>query len=111
MPQSGQGCESGSLPACCSRRSRQATGSLEELERSLGEPLCGGGGDLLEGPEVHVEPGSVVPEGPLRDDPGPLAGEFVELLQFLRCEVWRRHGSSCLAVASIMGWGFPIPPS
>jgi hypothetical protein len=58
----------------------------EQLESSFGQPLCGGGGDLLEGPEVHVESGTVVAESPLGDDLGPLAGEFVELLEFLGCE-------------------------
>ena len=58
----------------------------EELEGSLGQPLGGSGGDLLEGPEVHIEPGSIVAESPLGDDLGPLLCEFVELLEFLGCE-------------------------
>jgi hypothetical protein len=58
----------------------------EQLERPFGQSVCGGGGDLLEGAEVHVESGSVVPEGPPGDDLGPLPGEVVELSEFLRCE-------------------------
>jgi hypothetical protein len=83
----------------------------EELESSFGQPLSGGGGDLLEGPEVHIEPGSVVPEGSPGNDFGPLPGEFVELLEFLGCESGCRHGWSCLAVTSMTGCGFPIPSS
>lgn len=81
----------------------------EPLEGSFGQPVCGSGGDLLDGPDVHVESGSVVAEGPLRDDLGPRSGDVVELLEFLGCESGGRHGSSCLAVASRWGWGFPIP--
>ena len=58
----------------------------EQLEGSLGQSVCGGGRNLLEGAEVHVESGSVVAEGPLGDDFGPLACEFVELLEFFGCE-------------------------
>jgi hypothetical protein len=83
----------------------------EELESSFGQPLGGGGGDLLEGPEVHIEPRSVVAEGSFGDDFGPLSGEVVELLEFLGCEAGSRHGQSCLAVASTIRWGFPIPTS
>ena len=85
--------------------------SEEQLEGSLGQPVCGGGGDLLEGSEVHVESGSVVPEGSLGHDLCPPGGEVVEFPEFLGREVGRRHGSSCLAVAAMTGWGFPIPPS
>jgi hypothetical protein len=90
---------------------RELVGLLleEQLEGPFGQSVRGRGGDLLEGAEVHVESGSVVPEGPLGDDLGPLAGEIVELLEFLGCEAGRRHGSSCLAVASMMGRGFLIP--
>ena len=83
----------------------------EQLESSLGQPVGGSGGDLLEGLEVHVESGALVADGPLGDGRGPLPCEFVELLELLGCEAGRRHGSSCLAVASMTGRGFPIPPS
>jgi hypothetical protein len=83
----------------------------EQLEGSLGQSLGGGGGDLLEGSEVDIESGSVVPEGPLGDDLGPLAGEVVELLEFLGCEAGRRHALSCQVDAAMRGWEFPIPPS
>jgi hypothetical protein len=66
----------------------------EELDCPFGQPVCGGGGDLLEGSEVHVMSGSVVPEGPLRDDHGPPGGEVVEFPEFLGYETGRRHGSS-----------------
>jgi hypothetical protein len=58
----------------------------EQLESSFGQSLGRSGSDLLEGAEVHIESGSVVAKGPLGDDLGPLAGEFVELLEFLGCE-------------------------
>jgi hypothetical protein len=75
----------------------------EQFESSFGQPLRCRGGDLLEGSEIHVHARPVVSEGSLRDDFGPLAGEIVELLEFLGCETWWRHGSSCLAVASETG--------
>jgi hypothetical protein len=75
----------------------------EQLESPFGQSVSRGGGDLLEGAEVHVESGSVVAEGPLGDDLGPLSGKFVELLEFLGGEAGRRHGSSCLAVTSMTG--------
>jgi hypothetical protein len=81
----------------------------EELESPLGQSLSGSGGDLLEGAEVHIETGSVVPEGPPGDDLCPPGGEVVEFPEFLGGEAGCRHGSSCLAVASTTGWGFPIP--
>ena len=83
----------------------------EQLECSFGQPVCGSGGDLLEGSEVHIEAGSVIAERSSGDDLGPLPGEVVELSEFLGGEAGRRHGSSCLAVASMTGRGFPIPPS
>lgn len=83
----------------------------EQLESSFGQALSGRSGDLLEGSEVHIESRSVVAEGSLGDDFGPLACEFVELVEFLGCEAGCRHGSSCLTVASRTDWGFPIPTS
>ena len=70
------------------------------MERSFGQPLGGRSGDLLEGPEVHIEAGSVVAKSSFGNNFGPLAGEVVELLEFLGCEAWGRHDSACLAVAS-----------
>lgn len=85
--------------------------SEEEFECALGESVSRGGGDLFHGSEVDIEPGSVVAEGPLGDDFGPLPCKVVELSELLGCEAGRRHGLSCLAVASMTGRGFPIPPS
>jgi hypothetical protein len=86
----------------------ELTGLLleEELERSFGEPLCSGGGDLLEGAEVYVEAGSVFTKCPFGNDLCPSGSEVVEFLEFLRREVGRRHGSSCLVVASMTGEDF-----
>jgi hypothetical protein len=78
----------------------------EQLEGSLGQSVCGGVGDLLEGAEVDVESGSVVAEGPLGDDLAPLGSESAELAEFLGRESRGRHGSSCLHVASIAAPGF-----
>src|SRR5829696_3617712 len=61
----------------------------EQLECSLVESLRGGGGDLLEGAEVHIESGSVVPEGPLGNNLRPSCGQIVEFLEFVGCELWR----------------------
>ena len=72
----------------------------EQLECSLVESLCGGGGDLLEGAEVDIEPGSIVPEGPLGNNLCPSCGEIVEFLEFVGCELWRGHRPPCLEVAS-----------
>jgi hypothetical protein len=83
----------------------------EQFECALGQPVCGGGGDLLEGAEIDIESRSVVAEGPPGDNLGPRSGEVMEFPEFLGCETWRRHALSCLVVASMRGWGFPIPPS
>ncbi len=71
----------------------------EQLKCSLVESLCGGGGDLLEGAEVHIESGSVVPEGPLGNNLCPACGEIVKFSQFLGGKSWGGHRSPCLEVA------------
>jgi hypothetical protein len=55
----------------------------EQLECYFGEPLRGGGGDLLEGAEVDIETRSVIAECPLGNDLGPLSRKVVEFLKFL----------------------------
>jgi hypothetical protein len=60
----------------------------EELECSFGKPLCRDGGNLLHGPEVDIQTGPVVAEGPLGNDFPPLGREVSELVEFLRSD-WR----------------------
>jgi hypothetical protein len=72
----------------------------EQLECSFRESLCGSGGDLLEGAEIDIESGSVVPEGPLGDNLRPPGGQIVEFLEFVGGELWRGHRPHCLEVAS-----------
>jgi len=81
----------------------------EQLECSFGQSLSGSGGDLLEGSEIDVESGPVVPKGSFGDDFGPRSSEFVELSEFLGCEAWGGHGSACLGVASMTDWGISYP--
>src|ERR1700680_4316565 len=64
----------------------------EQLERSLGEPLCGGRGDLLHGSEIDIQPRPVVAERSLRNDFAPLGRQCPESVQFLRCELGCGHG-------------------
>jgi hypothetical protein len=64
---------------------RESLGLLveEELQGSFGEPVRRHGGNLLHGPEVDVQAGPVVAEGPLGNDFPPLGREGVELVEFL----------------------------
>lgn len=58
----------------------------EQLERSFGQPLRGGGGDLLEGTEVDIESRAVVTERALGNDFAPLGSQGPEPVEFLGCE-------------------------
>lgn len=90
---------------------RQFGGLLfkEQLEGALGQPVSGGVGDLLERAEVDIEPGTVVAERPPGDDLGPLLGQVVELSQFIRRELVRRHPSPPPEVPTRATGGLPIP--
>ncbi|VTR94200.1 unnamed protein product [Gemmata massiliana] len=55
----------------------------EQSERSFGQSVRGGGGDLLEGSEVHVQTRPVVAEGALGNNLRPACRQIVELLEFL----------------------------
>ncbi len=79
------------------------------MEGALGQPVCGGVGDLLEGAEVDLESGAVVAEGPSGHDFGPLGGQGSELVEFLSGESGSGHGSSCLEVAAMVTGAVPIP--
>jgi hypothetical protein len=81
----------------------------EQLQGPFGEPLGGGGSDLLEGAEVDLESGAVVAEGPSGHDFGPLGGQGSELVEFLSGESGSGHGSSCLEVAAMVTGAVPIP--
>jgi len=58
----------------------------EELERSFGQPLRGGGGDLLHRSEIDIESRPVVTERSLGNDFAPLGSQCPESVEFLGCE-------------------------
>ena len=58
----------------------------EQLQGPFGQPLGGGGGDLLEGAKIDIESRPVVAEGAFCDDFGPPGGEGAELVKFLGSE-------------------------
>lgn len=73
---------------------RQALGLLfqEQLERSLGQPLCGNGGDLLHRSEVDIQTRPGIAEGSLGNDFAPLGRQRPESVKFLRRKTRSRHG-------------------
>jgi hypothetical protein len=54
------------------------------------------GRDLLEGGEIEVESGSVVPESAPGDNSAPLGGQITEVLEVLRRDMIACHRLSCL---------------
>jgi hypothetical protein len=72
----------------------------KQLECAFGESGGRRGGDLFHGAEVDAESRSVVTEGLLGDDFGPLFGEGSQLLDLFGRESVRVHGQSCQDVAA-----------
>jgi hypothetical protein len=66
----------------------------EALQRPLGQPVGGGGGNLLHGPEIDVEAGSGVAEGVFGNDFPPLRGQGAQVVEFLGRRLECGHGSS-----------------
>jgi hypothetical protein len=75
---------------------RESLGLLfeEELKGSFRDPLGGGGGDLLHGSEIDIQIGPVFAEGSFGNNFPPLCRQCPELVEILRCQSWRSHGSS-----------------
>jgi hypothetical protein len=68
----------------------------EGAQGALSQSGGSGGGNLFQGGEVAVEPGTLIAEGPSGNNFAPLGGQIVDVLEVLGREMLPCHALSCL---------------
>jgi hypothetical protein len=83
--------------------------SEQDGEGALGKSSSGSAGDVLQGLEINLGAGALFPEGASSNDFAPLGGGVSDFLEFVRGELARRYGLSCLVRMRINAYAFCLP--